>query len=69
MSPDWMVRFHVGYAIDECDYRDVKALCERFGIELPAEYLPFEQVAGASIQAGWHHDPGNVGPVAAEPGQ
>jgi lincosamide nucleotidyltransferase A/C/D/E len=42
-----MVRFHTGYELDEDDYRDVKALCERFGIALPAEYDAFEQAASA----------------------
>jgi lincosamide nucleotidyltransferase A/C/D/E len=36
-----MVKFHSGYALDENDYRDVKALCERFDIPLPAEFLRF----------------------------
>jgi lincosamide nucleotidyltransferase A/C/D/E len=33
-----MVKFHSGYVLDENDYRDVRALCETFGIELPEEY-------------------------------
>jgi lincosamide nucleotidyltransferase A/C/D/E len=41
VPPDWMVKFHSGYALDENDYRDVAALCERFGIALPAEYERF----------------------------
>ena len=36
--PDVMVEFHTGYVIDDDDYRDVKALCERFGISLPENY-------------------------------
>jgi len=40
--PDVMVQFHTGYDMDEDDYRDVKALCERFGIALPEEYMKFE---------------------------
>lgn len=47
IPPEWMVRFHTGYELDEDDYRDVKALCERFGIALPAEYDAFEQAASA----------------------
>lgn len=43
ISPEWMVRFHSGYALDEDDYHDVSALCERFGIPLPAEYEQFRQ--------------------------
>lgn len=42
ISPEWLVKFHTGYPLDENDYRDVKALCERFGFELPAEYAKFE---------------------------
>jgi lincosamide nucleotidyltransferase A/C/D/E len=38
ISPAWMVTFHTGYELDLNDYRDVSALCERFGIELPSEY-------------------------------
>jgi lincosamide nucleotidyltransferase A/C/D/E len=30
ISPEWLVRFHSGYELDENDYRDVLALCERF---------------------------------------
>ncbi|HEU5367427.1 MAG TPA: nucleotidyltransferase family protein [Ktedonobacterales bacterium] len=41
ISPEWMVKFHTGYELDENDYRDVAALCERFGIALPAEYERF----------------------------
>jgi lincosamide nucleotidyltransferase A/C/D/E len=42
ITPEWMVKFHTGYQVDETDYRDVKALCRRFGIEIPGEYLAFE---------------------------
>jgi lincosamide nucleotidyltransferase A/C/D/E len=38
VSPEWLVRFHTGYALKETDFHDVSALCERFGIALPAEY-------------------------------
>ncbi len=41
ISPEWMVKFHSGYALDENDYHDVAALCERFGIVLPPEYESF----------------------------
>ena len=41
ITVDWMVKFHSGYEFDEEDYRDVAALCERFGIALPAEYERF----------------------------
>jgi len=39
--PDVMIGFHTGYAVDENDYKDVKALCERFNIPLPKEYDKF----------------------------
>ena len=38
IAPEWMVQFHTGYEVDEDDYRDVAALCERFGIALPSVY-------------------------------
>lgn len=38
---EWLVKFHSGYQLDENDYRDVKALCERFGIPLPEEFKRF----------------------------
>jgi lincosamide nucleotidyltransferase A/C/D/E len=41
ISAEWMVKFHSGYELDEDDYRDVSALCKRFGITLPAEYARF----------------------------
>jgi lincosamide nucleotidyltransferase A/C/D/E len=33
-----VVRFHAGYDLKEKDFQDVSALCEAFGIALPAEY-------------------------------
>jgi lincosamide nucleotidyltransferase A/C/D/E len=39
--PDVMVEFHTGYAVDADDYRDTKALCERFNIPLPKDYENF----------------------------
>jgi len=41
ISPEWLVKFHTGYELDENDYHDVRALCERFGITLPDEYRRF----------------------------
>jgi lincosamide nucleotidyltransferase A/C/D/E len=38
ISAEWMVKFHAGYEPGEDDYHDVSALCERFGLALPAEY-------------------------------
>ncbi len=52
VPPDWQVNFHTGYAVDENDYRDVKALCLRFNLPLPVDYARFEpQTALAAIQA------------------
>ena len=42
ISPEWMVKFHSGYELKEKDFRDVSALCEKFGIRLPEEYLKFK---------------------------
>lgn len=39
--PNVMVEFHTGYEVDADDYRDTKALCERFGIPLPKDYNKF----------------------------
>lgn len=41
IAPPWQVRFHTGYAVDENDWRDVSALCERFGIAVPPDYDDF----------------------------
>ena len=41
ITAEWMVRFHTGYALDENDYRDVAALCQRFDLALPVEYERF----------------------------
>lgn len=39
---DVMIEFHSGYELDQDDYHDVKALCDRFGLELPEAYRKFE---------------------------
>ena len=38
VAPEYLVRFHTGYDPDANDVADVTALCDRFGIRLPAEY-------------------------------
>jgi lincosamide nucleotidyltransferase A/C/D/E len=43
ISPEWMVRFHSGYELKEKDFRDVSALCEKFGIELPESFTKFKK--------------------------
>ena len=42
ISPEWMVKFHSGYDLKDKDFRDVSALCSKFGIELPAAYERFK---------------------------
>jgi len=32
ISAEWLVKFHTGYQLDANDHRDVRLLCERFGI-------------------------------------
>jgi len=41
ITAEWLVRFHTGYEVDETDWADVSALCQRFGIPIPREYLPY----------------------------
>ncbi|HKY54251.1 MAG TPA: nucleotidyltransferase family protein [Anaerolineales bacterium] len=41
ITPEWMVKFHSGYQLDDNDYHDVKLLCQKFGFELPLEYSEF----------------------------
>ncbi len=41
ISAEWMVKFHTGYELDENDYHDVLALCNKFNIEIPQEYNKF----------------------------
>jgi lincosamide nucleotidyltransferase A/C/D/E len=43
ISLEYMVKFHTGYEVDETDFHDVKALCQHFGIEMPAVYNRFEE--------------------------
>jgi lincosamide nucleotidyltransferase A/C/D/E len=41
ITAEWMVKFHTQYEPDEDDFRDVLALCTRFGIALPEIYRRF----------------------------
>ncbi len=43
ISPEWSVKFHSGYQLKDKDFRDVAALCKKFGIELPAAYEQFKK--------------------------
>ena len=49
ISPEWLVKFHSGYELDDQDFHDVRALCERFGIPLPDEFLRFARSHGVPI--------------------
>jgi lincosamide nucleotidyltransferase A/C/D/E len=41
ISPEWAVKFHSGYELRDKDFRDVSALCKKFGIELPEAFAQF----------------------------
>jgi len=43
ISPEWAIEFHSGYEVKEKDFRDVSALCSKFGIDLPAAYEQFKK--------------------------
>ena len=43
ISPEWAIQFHSGYELKEKDFRDVSALCAKFGIGLPAIYERFRK--------------------------
>ena len=43
ISPEWMVKFHSGYELKEKDFRDISALCEKFGMDLPKEFDRFKK--------------------------
>lgn len=42
-SPECLVQFHTGYDVDADDWHDVKLLCEKFGFEVPADYVKFRR--------------------------
>jgi lincosamide nucleotidyltransferase A/C/D/E len=46
ITPEWLVRWHTGYALADKDWADVSALCARFGIPVPAEYERFQRRDG-----------------------
>ena len=45
ISPEWTIKFHSGYVLKEKDYKDVSALCEKFGLTLPDEYESFQRAS------------------------
>gem|GEM_PF-6143485 len=38
-APEWALRWHRGYLLRPVDRLDMARLCERFGFDLPREYL------------------------------
>ena len=46
ISPEWVVKFHSGYELKEKDFRDVSALCKKFGIALPESFAKFKLTQG-----------------------
>ncbi len=38
ISPEWVIKFHADYEPKDNDLRDIRALCEKFGIEPPENY-------------------------------
>lgn len=38
LTPECLVAFHTGYDVDDDDWADVSALCERFRIPVPDDY-------------------------------
>lgn len=44
VPPHWLVQFHTGYEVDETDWHDVRLLCERFGLRVPAAYERFVKI-------------------------
>lgn len=47
IPPDHMVRFHTGYKLRDSDFKDVKILCDKFGLDYPEEYLHLKNIEGA----------------------
>lgn len=43
IAPEWTVKFHTGYPLDADDFQDVKAVCDRFGVDMPEEHKAYWQ--------------------------
>jgi lincosamide nucleotidyltransferase A/C/D/E len=43
IAPEWLIKFHTGYELDDNDWHDVRLLCERFRVAVPDEYLKFRK--------------------------
>jgi len=41
ISAEWAIKFHSGYQLQEKDFMDVSALCKKYCLDLPDEYLQF----------------------------
>jgi lincosamide nucleotidyltransferase A/C/D/E len=41
ISPEWVVKWHTGYTLREMDFKDISALCQKFGLDYPEEYKRF----------------------------
>lgn len=39
IAPEYVVKFRTGFKLRDRDYHDVAALCERFGIEYPPDFV------------------------------
>jgi lincosamide nucleotidyltransferase A/C/D/E len=39
ISAEYVVKFHSGYELKEKDYKDVLAVCKKFDLEIPNEFL------------------------------
>lgn len=46
ITPEWLVKYHTGYPLDEKDLQDVRAICMRYGIEMLDEYGRFANKKG-----------------------
>lgn len=46
IAPATLVRYHTGYAVDADDWHDVRRLCARFGLPVPADYARFGAAGG-----------------------
>ncbi len=50
VAAEWAVSFHDTYPGDATDRADVRALCDRFALEIPVQY---QQSAGSRLASGW----------------
>ncbi len=64
ISPEWLVEFHTGYDVDEDDWADVSALCERFAIPVPEDYRSFQKTTSGAKVAETRSDAGRASPPA-----